>query len=185
MTDMDKSVLLTIIRRIHSEREFAPLLNLLTQEIKELIGADLVSVFGFDRERCELRSFFTLNNEEIRLDARLGVAGAVAMSGESVNIEDAPNHPLFYTVVDSQTGYRTQTILAVPIKNVREEVIGVCEAINKQAGAFTKDDAELLEAFAAHAGNAIETALLIQGSIGVAKGSEQRGQSKGVRSAFG
>src|SRR6266545_1361050 len=161
MTDMDKSVLLTIIRRIHSEREFAPLLNLLTQEIKELIGADLVSVFGFDRERCELRSFFTLNNEEIRLDARLGVAGAVAMSGESVNIENAPNHPLFYTVVDSQTGYRTQTVLAVPIKNVQEEVIGVCEAINKQDGAFTKDDAEILETFAAHAGNAIETALLI------------------------
>src|SRR6266542_39764 len=104
MTDMDKSVLLTIIRRIHSEREFAPLLNLLTQEIKELIGADLVSVFGFDRERCELRSFFTLNNEEIRLDARLGVAGAVAMSGESVNIEDAPTDPGYCPLGRSNTG---------------------------------------------------------------------------------
>src|SRR6266508_5895357 len=162
MTDMDKSVLLTIIRRIHSEREFAPLLNLLTQEIKELIGADLVSVFGFDRERCELRSFFTLNNEEIRLDARLGVAGAVAMNGETVNIEDAPNHPLFFTVVDSQTGYRTKTVLGVPIKNAKDEVIGVCEAINKKEGPFTRDDVEIMESFATHAANAIETALLIE-----------------------
>ena len=132
MTESDKSVLLSIIRRMHSERELAPLMNLLKQEIKELIRADLVSVFGFDREACELRSFITIDNQEIRFDARLGVAGAVAMSGETLNIEDAPNHPLFFTVVDSQTGYRTETVLAVPIKNVRGEVIGVCEGINKR-----------------------------------------------------
>ena len=82
MTESDKSVLLSIIRRMHSERELAPLMHLLKQEIKELIRADLVSVFGFDREKCELRSFITIDNQEIRFDARLGVAGAVAMSGE-------------------------------------------------------------------------------------------------------
>jgi Nif-specific regulatory protein len=152
-------------------------MNLLTREIKELIRADLVSVFGFDRARCELRSFLTLDNQEIRFDARLGVAGAVAMSGETVSIEDAPNHPLFYTAVDSQTGYRTQTVLAVPIKNVREEVIGVCEGINKQGGPFTKDDAEILEAFAAHAANAMETALLID----ALKKSRERQEPKDER----
>jgi Nif-specific regulatory protein len=161
MMETDKAVLLTIIRRIHSERELVPLMNLLKQEIKELIRADLVSVFGFDRESCELRSFLTLDNQEIRFDARLGVAGAVAMSGKTIKIEDAPNHPLFFTAVDSQTGYRTQTVLAVPIKNVRDEVIGVCEGINKQGGPFTESDAEILEAFAAHAANAMETALVI------------------------
>src|SRR5688572_11399579 len=148
MTESDKSMLLTVIRRMHSERELAPLLNLLKQEIKDLLRADLVSVFGFDRDKCELRSFLTSDNQEIRFDARLGVAGAVAMNGTSVNIDDAPNHPLFFTVVDSQTGYRTKTVLGVPIKNTNDEVIGVCEAINKHNGAFTQDDVEIMEAFA-------------------------------------
>jgi Nif-specific regulatory protein len=161
MIETDKSVLLAVIRRMHSERELAPLMNLLTREIKELLRADLVSIFGFDRERCELRSFLSADNQEIRFDARLGVAGAVAMNGETVNIEDAPNHPLFFTVVDSQTGYRTKTVLGVPIKNARDEVIGVCEAINKQEGPFTRDDVEIMDSFATHAANAIETALLI------------------------
>ena len=53
------------------------------------------------------------------------------MSGNTIKVSAAYEHPLFYKEVDSQTGYRTKTILAVPIKNVREEVIGVCEAINK------------------------------------------------------
>jgi transcriptional regulator with GAF, ATPase, and Fis domain len=174
MTETDKSALLAVIRRMHSERELAPLMNLLTREIKELLRADLVSIFGFDRERCELRSFLSADKQEIRFDARLGVAGAVAMSGETVNIANAPTHPLFFTVVDSQTGYRTQTVLAVPIKNVGEEVIGVCEAINKKDGPFSTDDVEILEAFATHAANAIETALLID-----ALRKERRSEPKG------
>jgi len=135
-------------------------MNLFKHEIKELIGADLVSVFGFDRKCCELHSFITIDNQEIRFDARLGVAGAAAMRGETIIIEDAPNHPLFFTVIDSQTGYHTKTVLAVPIKNMRGEVIGVCEAINKKSGSFGTDDSEILEAVAAHAASAIETALL-------------------------
>jgi Nif-specific regulatory protein len=161
MTETDKTDLLASIKRLHSERELVPLMNLLKREIKELIRADLVSVFGFDRDRCELRSFLTSDDQDIRFDARLGVAGAVAMGGESINIEDAPNHPLFLTVVDSQTGYRTKTVLGVPIKNAKNEVIGVCEAINKLNGVFTADDLEIMEAFANHAANAIETASLI------------------------
>jgi Nif-specific regulatory protein len=178
MTETYKSVLLAIIRRMHSERELAPLMNLLTREIKELMRADLVSIFGFDRERCELRSFLSADNQEIRFDARLGVAGAVAMNGETVNIEDAPNHPLFFTVVDSQTGYRTKTVLGVPIKNAKDEVIGVCEAINKQNGPFTRDDVEIMETFATHAANAIETALLIDALRNARGRSEPKGESQ-------
>jgi len=161
MTDTDKFALMSTIRRIHSERELVPLMNLVAREVKDLLRADLVSVFLFDREKCELCSLISLDNQKICFDARLGVAGASAMKGKTINVADAYEHPLFYKDVDCRTGYRTNTILAVPIKNIREQVIGVCEAINKLEGNFSSDDAQLLETFAAHAANAIETALLI------------------------
>lgn len=157
----EKKSIFEVIRRISSERELVPLMNLLTREIKELLRADLVSAFLFDRQKCELCSFVSLDNQKICFDARLGVAGAAAMKGKTINVADAYEHPLFYKEIDSRTGYRTKTILAVPIKNVRDEVIGVCEAINNLDGVFTCEDAELLEMFAAHAANAIETALMI------------------------
>ena len=161
MSETNKQAILDIIRRVNSERELAPLLVLLAREIKALLRADLVSVFLFDREKCELYSFVSLDNQKICFDARLGIAGAAALQGETINVTDAYEHPLFYKEVDSRTGYRTKTILAVPIKNLHEQVIGVCEGVNKLDGPFTKDDAEILEAFAAHAGNAIETALFV------------------------
>jgi Nif-specific regulatory protein len=161
MTETDKSALMSTIRRIHSERELVPLMNLLAREVKELLRADLVSVFLFDRQKCELCSLISLDNQRICFDARLGVAGAAATKGKTINVVDAYEHELFYKEVDSRTGYRTKTILAAPIKNIREEVVGVCEAINKLEGVFTCDDAQLLETFASHAASAIETALLI------------------------
>lgn len=161
MTETDKSALMSTIRRIHSERELVPLMNLLAREVKELLRADLVSVFLFDRQKCELCSLISLDNQKICFDARLGVAGAAATKGKTINVVDAYEHELFYKEVDSRTGYRTKTILAAPIKNIREEVVGVCEAINKLEGVFTCDDAQLLETFASHAASAIETALLI------------------------
>jgi Nif-specific regulatory protein len=161
MKHVDTPPVFDIIRKISSERQTIPLMNLLKREIKGLLRADLVSAFLFDRERCELYSLLSADNRKISFDARLGIAGAAALKGQTINVCDAYEHPLFYKEIDSQTGYRTKTILAVPIKNGRDEVIGVCEAINKLDGVFTSQDAELLETFAAHAANAIETALMI------------------------
>jgi len=118
MTDTDKLALMSTIRRIHSERELVPLMNLVAREVKELLRADLVSVFLFDRQKCELYSLISLDNQKICFDARLGVAGAAAMKGKTINVGDAYEHQLFYKEVDSRTGYRKKTILAVPIKNL-------------------------------------------------------------------
>ena len=120
MTDTDRLALMSTIRRIHSERELVPLMNLLAREVKELLRADLVSVFLFDRQKCELCSLISLDNQKICFDARLGVAGAAATKGKTINVVDAYEHELFYKEVDSRTGYRTKTILAAPIKNIRE-----------------------------------------------------------------
>jgi signal transduction protein with GAF and PtsI domain len=86
----------------------------------------------------------------MRFDARLGIAGAVAMTGQTINAADAYEHPLFYKEVDIQTGYRTRTLLAVPLHDLDGKIIGVGEAINKLVGHFSDEDAEILATLAAH-----------------------------------
>lgn len=92
----------------------------------------------------------------MRFDARLGIAGAVAMGGQTINVTDAYQHPLFYKEVDIQTDYRTQTLLAVPIHSLEGAVIGVGEATNKLGGRFTREDDEILSTMAAHLSDLIE-----------------------------
>jgi Nif-specific regulatory protein len=138
------------------------LLELITVETKELLKADRVSIFLLDRQKCELWSVITQEKKIIRFDARLGIAGSVAMTGEIINVADAYEHPLFFKEVDVKTGYRTRTLLAVPLRNLRGEIIGVGEAINKEEGLFTEQDADVLQTLAAHVSDAIETTHLDQ-----------------------
>jgi Nif-specific regulatory protein len=148
---------LNICRRITTMTDLASLQALITREAKELLQADRVSIFLFDRGNCELWSAISQEGKIMRFDARLGIAGAVAMSGQAINVADAYEHPLFYKEVDAATGYRTKTLLAVPLHNLDGAVIGVGEATNKMSGVFTDDDGEILATLAAHLADLFES----------------------------
>src|SRR5499426_3558300 len=148
--------ILNVCKRMTSVGDVISLLELITIETKELLKADRVSLFLLDREKCELWSVISQEKRIIRLDARLGIAGSVAMTGQTINVTDAYDHPLFYKEVDLQTGYRTKTLLAVPLRDLKGEIIGVGEAINKAEGRFTDEDAATLQALAARVTEAIE-----------------------------
>jgi Nif-specific regulatory protein len=151
---------LNICRRMSSMADLASLQALITREAKELLRADRVSIFLFDRENCELWSAISQEGRTMRFDARLGIAGAVAMSGQTINVADAYEHPLFYKEVDAETGHRTETLLAVPLHNLEGTVIGVGEATNKLDGGFTDHDAEILATLAAHLADLLENSPL-------------------------
>ncbi len=147
---------LTICRRMSACADLGALQTLITREAKELLQADRVSIFLFDHDKCELWSAISQEGKVMRFDGRLGIAGAVALSGQTINVADAYEHPLFYKEVDTETGYRTRTLLAVPLHNLQGAVIGVGEATNKRVGLFTDEDAELLTTLAAHLTDIIE-----------------------------
>jgi Nif-specific regulatory protein len=146
-----------------SERDLAALLDLIANEATKLMGADRASLFLLDREKSELWSKVALGSDQIlRFDARRGIAGAVALTGQTVNVKDAHEDPRFYREIDLHTGYRTRSLLAVPLRNHEGEIVGTFEVLNKRTGAFDKEDEEILKALAAQAAVAIETARLLE-----------------------
>uniref|UniRef100_G1PLD7 Phosphodiesterase n=1 Tax=Myotis lucifugus TaxID=59463 RepID=G1PLD7_MYOLU len=76
--------------------------------------------------------------------------------------------PRFNAEVDQITGYRTQSILCMPIKNHREEVVGVAQAINKKSGnggTFTEKDEKDFAAYLAFCGIVLHNAQLYETSL--------------------
>jgi HD-GYP domain-containing protein (c-di-GMP phosphodiesterase class II) len=73
------------------------------------------------------------------------IAGYVALSGEVVNLEDAYRLPegVPYKInrkFDEDSGYRTKSILAVPMKNQKGEILGVVQLINAKRDPQAKLD---------------------------------------------
>jgi HD-GYP domain-containing protein (c-di-GMP phosphodiesterase class II) len=109
------------------------------------------------------------------------IAGYVALTGEIVNIEDAYHLPVDvpYTInrkFDEDSGYRTKSILAVPIRNQKEKIIAVLQLINakrdfsarldspeameEQVLAFTPRQQEIVQSLAGQAAVALENSQL-------------------------
>src|SRR5262245_17534382 len=151
--------LLEISKRINSEKNFEELLSLIATEAAKLIEADRATIFLLDKEKGELWAKIALGvSDTIRFDARLGVAGAVLISGKKMTVEDAYKSPLFYPSIDSLTGFHTRNILSIPLTNFRGEIIGVFQVLNKKAGRFSSEDEQFVEALGAQAAIALENA---------------------------
>ena len=97
---------------------------------------------------------------DIRIPSGKGIAGWVAENGQYVLAPNAREDPRFYPEIDKKSGFKTKSILCVPLK-AKTKLIGVLEVINKADDtAFTKEDALFLSIFAHQAAMAIENARL-------------------------
>jgi HD-GYP domain-containing protein (c-di-GMP phosphodiesterase class II) len=137
----------------------------LVPELVNLLKADRGSVFLIDEEKKELFSVVAMGVEfrEIRFPTDRGLSGFVARTGRKLNIKDAYEDSRFNPEVDRKTGYRTKTVLAVPMTDPQGHRFGVVQVINKLDGkAFGRDDEELLMAFTAEASTAIINARLVE-----------------------
>ena len=99
-----------------------------------------------------------------KIPARIasGIAGRVATTGETQNIADPYGHPAFNADVDRRTGYRTHSILCMPILDRHGQVFAVAQLLNKDGDKpFTAEDELAFREFAEPLGLILESCLQI------------------------
>jgi HD-GYP domain-containing protein (c-di-GMP phosphodiesterase class II) len=189
------AALVEIARAITRERDIDRLLGLILEKSRLVTGADAGSIYVVEGEARDPRGqslhFKLSQNESISYEARQfaipvsksSIAGAAALTRQPINIADVyeigDDVPYgFDRSFDQRMGYRTVSMLTVPMISAEDEVIGVIQLINKkrnpssrlqasedflqQAIPFDAQSEELLLALAAQAGIALENALLYQ-----------------------
>lgn len=131
---------------------------------QRLVDADRASLFLVDSKQQELyATLFDVGIEDhqegksspdIRFKIGTGIAGTVAKTGITENIKDAYSDPRFNHEIDKKTGYKTKSILCMPLFN-QTSIIGVVQMVNKRNGFFTEDDEKAFEMFAVYCGLAV------------------------------
>ena len=123
-------------------------------------------MFVINREKGELEAHFG-TGEVVRMPIDSGIAGKVAMTGKTVNIQDAYKDPDFNPAVDVSTGYRTKSMLCLPIWHENpagDEIVAVAQLINKledgQVSEFTQADVTTFNAFSGYAAASLRNAQL-------------------------
>jgi adenylate cyclase len=123
------------------------MLHSITLKTGELLGADRTTIFLLDEDKQELWSILAEGEGdgslELRIPADKGIAGEVATFKKVINIPfDFYQDPrsAFAQEQDKRTGYRTYTMLALPLLNPQGELVAVVQLLNKLKSAYNPDD---------------------------------------------
>jgi signal transduction histidine kinase len=138
------------------------LLELILQKINDAVEADRATLYLLDDRKGELVSRIVQGDEvrSIRLKVGQGIAGHVAQTSKALLVNDPYEDPRFNPEWDMTSGYRTRSILAVPMKNHLGRTIGVIQVLNKKSGQFSDHDAVILAALATQAAISIDNSRL-------------------------
>ena len=157
-------LLLSISQKMSGMDTLDEVLNALVEVTTTELNAERGTLFLNDAETNELYSRVAQGNfqREIRLLNNSGIAGHVFTSGKGLIIDDAYADARFNRTIDEQTGFVTKSILCVPIRTAKGEVIGVAQVLNKKKGRFTQGDVKLLVAMTTQGTLALQSAQFIE-----------------------
>jgi putative ABC transport system ATP-binding protein len=145
------------------EGMLSQMLDIFSEKIAEIMGAERASLFLVDAERAQFYAKVatagsTEGRPEIRVPLDSGIVGRVYATGEPMNVPDAYREPLFNPAVDRETGFRTRSILCVPIRSHGSSVFAVAQILNRRDGApFEERDLRRFEGFSESLGVVLES----------------------------
>ncbi len=167
-------------RALASEQNLDRLLGLILTKARELLRAEAGSIYLLTGEaECRKMLFAHTQNALVNLPfhrvsmpvSRQTLAGFVALTSEPLNLPDvyriSPEAPYqFNDSFDHQAGYRTRSMLVVPMQDTEGQVLGVLQLINRLDGElgrcapFTLVDQDLAQSLAGQAAVALKNAQL-------------------------
>jgi HD-GYP domain-containing protein (c-di-GMP phosphodiesterase class II) len=152
----DQQALIDIGKNLIVERDKDTLLRLILATSQRITGADAGTIMLVEREGGQARlkfeyahtSSISVNYEQFRMPLdRSSLAGYVALEGTLLNIPDVYNLPSdvpyrFKRDFDIKNGYRSRSMLVVPLKNNDQKIIGVIQLINSKEDPAWPDSRE-------------------------------------------
>jgi transcriptional regulator with GAF, ATPase, and Fis domain len=152
--------ILEIANQWNQAREVEPLLEQMAEAATKLLEADRASIFLWDRHTHTLvgRPALGIQEGELRIPDDAGVVGQVVQTGRPKRVDESVDPGQIDHEVDAKLGYRTRTLLCVPLRGRHGGLFGAFEIINKRSGGFTPEDEAALVELAGHAAVALENA---------------------------
>jgi signal transduction histidine kinase len=149
--------LLELQRDLALEADIERVLGHITDAATAVLDAERATLYVVDENRNEIWSRALTKGAEIRLplDGR-SLAAEVARTGTLLRIDAPYDDSRFDPSVDARSGYRTRSILVVPINARDGRRLGVLQAVNHANGPFEAEEERYAVSLATSAGIALE-----------------------------
>ena len=129
----------------------------------DVLNCERASIFVYEKtiDKLMLKSSIGLKNN-ISIDVNQGIVGWVFSKGQKVNIDDVYQDRRFFKEVDQMTNYRTRSCICLPLRDVKGNIFGAIQCINKKTGTFNLDDEEIMEIFSKQTGAILKNSIYFE-----------------------
>ena len=151
---------------LNSKLELESLLEYILDTAAELLNCEAASILLYDSKKERLWFAAATGSSpkelaEISVPLDSSIAGTIFQTNEPLIINDVEKESRHYTDVSDQTQHQVSSLLGVPMR-IKDQKVGVLEAINRRSANFTFADSKLLSIVASQAAVAINNARLVQ-----------------------
>ena len=155
---------LDIGTQISAARDADDLLRLVVDRLAALVGAEAATLFMADEGREELWSRVLKGStlKEIRVPFSAGIAGHVFRTAKTLLLADAYDDIRFNPEIDRQSGFRTRSMIAAPLRHVSGRILGVVEVLHRKVNVFSNEDRALVEGVATQIAAVLDNVLLLE-----------------------
>jgi GAF domain-containing protein len=147
-----------IIDLVQDKANLADIITEAVESMEVMTHSDRSSLFAVDHGTSTLHTLFSTGNDYPKvIQSNRAVPARVFTFGQVINLADAYENIEFDATIDLETGYRTRSVLAVPMMNSRSEVIGCAEFLNRtDSTPFLNSDVPFLRSILTFLGTAID-----------------------------
>ena len=149
-------------KKLTSLAQIEDTLPAISEEAKAIVNAERCSIFIVDREGEMLWTKLSDGIGRIAIGIDSGIVGETVRTKTSYMVNNPYEDRRFLAKIDEKSGFVTRNILAIPIFNSRQEVIGIIQLLNKYHDDFDEKDEGIMSFFANYISGTLELALLME-----------------------
>ncbi|MEA3289562.1 MAG: ATP-binding protein [Campylobacterota bacterium] len=164
MYDKKISKIFEYISQLKQTMNFDDKLLTLANMAKDVLDADRCSIWSYSAEKGEFITKVAHGVNSLHIAQSDGIVGYCFLTKETMLFDDVYESEFFDSSLDKATGYRTKSMITVPIINIHGDAIGVFQALNKQTekGKFSDEDQKLLNLVVAYIAEVLESSILYE-----------------------
>jgi signal transduction histidine kinase len=152
--------------QLNSTLDLDELLQLITATAAEALDCEAASILLYDEKNPRLFFAAATGSDpaklaEIPVPIDGSLAGTIFRTSQPLILNNVEQDPRHYSLVSDHIKFKTKSLLGVPMP-IKDQTMGVLEAVNKREGSFKESDATVLSVIAAHAAIAINNARLFR-----------------------
>ena len=116
---------------MNKSKDHTMLFTYLTDLGKTIVDADRASFWKWDKRKHQLWTMSATGVDKIAIPDNSGLVGKALRLKKTLVVNDPYSDPDFNKDIDLQTGYKTKSVLVLPVADINGDFIGALQLINK------------------------------------------------------